>query len=400
MATGPTTRDVVTVEIFEVGLGLTKIEAFRIYLDQWEPRIKSFSPTTYRISILVGDKLRILDVRNPEYLLEGEGRFMSHCFSSDGSLFGAYLRESLCTWKYNSGRYTPWREFPTQDMFSSGLYPLEFSPTLSSIMCCSKGFLRVFHLDSPPTLVHPSRHAPIAVLSPCGTYPATAHKSERTVAITNPLSQTTSQFVDTDMEIRWLALTGNVLLVFDGEVIAAWRLAEEGLVDGVFGGRRAGRGDSIWVVSGPNFGFAVYGQTVIIAIAPDVKRVHGGGTVTIESDSDIHAYDTGTGEVLEPTQTPTLWHSYSYPYDFQDMYVGRHYLHYHGLGWEEVPSNGNWQVSRSSLREGWVKDPEGKCRLWIPIEWRDLSNSGWLPNITTLWFNSLFVGYSAVIIMF
>jgi len=381
MATGPKSPGIVTIEIFEVEFDLTKIESFQIHVDRWEPRVGSFSPTTYRISTWDYDGLCISDKWNSKRLSKDETKFNSHIFSSDGSLFAASTPSQICIWKYDSGCYTLWRDFPIE--FPLGTVqgsPLQFSPTSLSIMRCSKGFLRVFRLDGPPIVVHPRRYTPLAVLSPCGTYMATAHELKRTVTITNLLSQTTSQFVDTDMKISWLALTGNVLLVFDEEVIAAWRLTEEGLVDGVCAGRRAGCGNRIWAVSAHVPGFEVEGRTV-----------------TIASNNGIHPYDTGTGEVLEPTQAPTL---YGFSYGLQDMYVGRHYLHYHSLGWEEVPSNDNWQVSPSTLREGWVKDPEGKHRLWIPFEWRDLDNSGWLSNIKTLWLNSLFIKDSAVIIMF
>ena len=75
-----------------------------------------------------------------------------------------------------------------------------------------------------------------------------AHQLNGPIAITH-LSQTISRFIDTGMEIRMLALTGNVLLVLDSDGLVAWRLTEEGAVDGVLADRRAGRGDSIWAVS-------------------------------------------------------------------------------------------------------------------------------------------------------
>ena len=382
MATGWKGSDVVTIEIFEFGFNLTKIESFQIRVDQPEPQVKSFSPTTYRISIWSYDRLCIRDARNSKCLLNEEGSFYSHVFSSDGSLFAASTSSRVCIWKHTSDLYTLWREFPFENPFLVGDSSPQFPLTSSSIMCCSRGFLRVFHLDSPPIIV---RNAPLAVLSPCGTYMATAHKLERTVVITNFSftnfsSQTASQFIDTDMEIRSLALTGNILLVLDIDVIAAWRLTKEGLVDGVSGGRRAGRSNSIWTVLGSRYsGFTLNGQIVIIV-----------------SGISIHAYHTETGEVLEPPQMHT--HTHDYQYHFQAMYFGQHYLHHHEVG-REVPSKGNWQVSWVTLREGWVKDPEGKRRLWIPVEWRDPPyGAGWLSNITTLRLN--LADERAIIIMF
>lgn len=58
---------------------------------------------------------------------------------------------------------------------------------------------------------------------------------------------------------------------------------------------------------------------------------------------------------------------------------------------------GVWPISRSTLQEGWVKDPEGKTQLWIPIEWRMPHNQVWFTNLTTL---LLDLPGATVIIMF
>ncbi|KAF9643114.1 hypothetical protein BDM02DRAFT_1742491 [Thelephora ganbajun] len=39
-------------------------------------------------------------------------------------------------------------------------------------------------------------------------------------------------------------------------------------------------------------------------------------------------------------------------------------------GWD-TPSESSGPVPRNSLREGWVKGPEGKHLLWLPVEWRN-----------------------------
>jgi hypothetical protein len=37
------------------------------------------------------------------------------------------------------------------------------------------------------------------------------------------------------------------------------------------------------------------------------------------------------------------------------------------------------------LREGWVRDPEGRHRLWLPVHWRsDENDAYWLDKVTTL----------------
>ena len=53
---------VLTINIFDVGLGFTKVESFHIQSWEQDYDIRSFSPTTYRISFLSHKQLRILDI--------------------------------------------------------------------------------------------------------------------------------------------------------------------------------------------------------------------------------------------------------------------------------------------------------------------------------------------------
>ena len=360
------------IVISEIGSALTEIESFcdgppRIM------RIESFSPTTYRIAALVQGHLHIFDIRNWECLLEQwDEPNSSHRFSPDGSLFATSSESSIRVWKYTSSHYTLWGKFSTQSVSPS----LQFSPDLSSIIGWFPDLLRVWRLDRPP-VAHPDGPDLLTcVLSQCGTYVATSHFGGSTVTITNLLLQSPSQFIDTGIESIWgLALTGNVLLVMGaswGE-IAAWRLREGGVVNGLPGGRRAGRGDSIWVIP-PLVGstFLIRGQTVVM---------EWGGVAA-------HVYHTRTGEVLELTQPPP--HPRDRKYSLLDMMYGLHYLHRRSLEVPSTHSENDWPVSRTTLEEeGWVKDPEGRHRLWIPPAWRICTgNAGWHYNMTALWFTA------------
>ena len=365
-----------TVEIFEVGSDLTKIESFHIKSSN-HVEVESFSPATYRISISVRNRLRVLDVQNSELQLEEEGHFGSHCFSSDGNLFAASaFPRDVRIWKYNSGRYAPWRKFPVLPSRGS---PLQFSPALSSILGHFQGFLQVRRFDSPPVVTHPNSRVPLAVISHCGTYTVTSCQGNSTATITNLLSQIPPQLVDTDMQIEILALTGNILLVFDWRTIVAWRLTEEGMVDGCFPDRKAGRGDSIWAVSTSGHSltskFMIKDKIAIIEMAGDV----------------IHIYHTGTGEVLDPTTIHGINHL---RYDPRGMYSGHHHPHYRIADKEDTFPDDDWPGQLVSPRVEWVKDPEGKHRLWLPVKWRTY-DAGWFHNITTLWLNR---GYEAVIV--
>ena len=359
-----------TVEISEVGSVLTKIESFRIELWGCDCRITSFSPTTYRISILVHNQLRVLDVRSSERLLkEEDDPKSSHCFSSDGSLFAVSSLGGVHIWKYTSDCYTTWRKFAPQRSSTTSRISPQFSPASSSILGCPTGALQVWHLDGPAVVVYPDSRTPLAVLSRCGTYTATCRRGDSTVTITNLLSQTPSRFINTDMEIDALALTGNVLFVWDGTDLVAWRLTEEGIVDGDFVDKMAGRSDSIWTVPTHDPMFSIEDQTVIIK--------EGEGNIV------LHIYHTGTGEVLDQAQVPS--HSCSRQYSPWDMLRGWHYPHYRNSEGRDILPEEDWPVSRPTSQGEWVKGPEGKHRLWIPVEWRaGFSSAHWLYDIMTL----------------
>ena len=138
---------------------------------------------------------------------------------------------------------------------------------------------------------------------------------------------------------------GNVLVVWGSTETVAWLLTKEGLVDGVIGNRRVVRSDSIWTTSQQKYRwwFAADSQVGVLGL-------HTG---------TLHVYDTETGEVLDPTQVP------------EDNNRCR-------WGYNNIPQcntlpEDRWQTSEDTLFEGWVKDPEGKHRMWVPAEWRE----GW-----------------------
>jgi len=192
-------------------------------------------------------------------------------------------------------------------------------------------------------------------LSRSGARVVTADQLGNTVTIIDPLGQTPPQFIDTNVTMDGLTLTGNVLLVADPEKLVAWLLTEDGLVDGVVGDRRVGCSDSIWAISGSQY--------------PWMFRV--GGQVGVINGNGLHVYHTETGEVLHPAQAPQ--HYNDCWYCLNDPLWGRHHLNHNNLC--NTPSEYKWQFSRATLRKGWVKDPEGKHRLWVPVEWRE----GWDP---------------------
>ena len=379
------------INVYEVGSALTKIEQFPF---RSHFSVGIFSPTAYRISVSVtGDndhdhQLLILDVRNSEVLLQETGRYWNPCFSLDGSVFSAFAGDHLPVWRYTSGRYIRWREFRQAPML------LQFSPTLSSILGHAGALLHVLHLEySPAALtmgsVVPTHSRLLDAFSPYGTYIATTHHQESTITIVNLRSPnpSPSQFINTGLEISAMVLTGNVLLVKGSDTVVAWLLTEE-VVDEILNDRRIDRSDSLWDISprahaslwtrllqreggdggGDDFlEFSVEGEIAAIRRNGDIVRI----------------YHTGTGEILEPDKAPLhpdrTWYRFHNPHR-DDCNLYRRNLRKH-----HKPLKVDWPVSQTILREGWVKDPEGKHRLWLHARWRSAGNDvDWLDEVTTL----------------
>jgi hypothetical protein len=375
-----------TINIFKVGSTLTKVEQFPI---KSRSSLGIFSPTTYRISALgsgyIWDQhaLLILDVRSSKVLLQERDSHQQHTFSPDGASFAASMGDHFIIWRYTSSGYTRWREFQQDSTI------LQFSPTSLSILGCASALLHISHLDSHTSLVvAPAIKTcgqPWGALSPNGAYIVAAHEGESTITITNLNFQypSTSQFINTDLEISAMALTGNVLLVRGPDTVVAWLLTEEGMVDRMFGNTRASCNDSLWRITPP--------QPIQLGQPPqswnDGACTSGGlaflveGEIAVISHNEcaICVYHTRTGEILELDKVPRSF-NYHFSHPFQDECELYHCNLFKHCG----PLEYDWPVSHTTLRDGWVKDPEGKHWLWLHTRWRSPETIDWLHNATTL----------------
>ena len=342
------------ISISEIGPTLTKIESVSPEFRMKQPIVSAFSPSTSRVSILEKKKLRIMEIRESNVLLEDSGEFNSSQFSPDGNLFAACDDDCIYIWKYASGTYTIWREFPLQPFVCD----LQFSPTSVSILYQRDNIVQVWPLDDSIT---PPKHHRIcrrAAIPPSGHYAAAAHGS--TITIISVHSRALPWLVDTRAEIEGLVITGNVLLAASSGKVMAWLLTEEG----------AGNYHSIWTI------FALY----------PIFRVEGQvGVISTDNNMPRFIYHTGTGDVLdsvhEPQQSSHPFLSFTFPSDGEDyQYLRRN------TPQSNVPPEDDWLTSNPKLlKVGWIMDPQGRHRLWIPIEWRiQWRRENWHHDITTL----------------
>jgi len=345
-----------TINIFEVGPTLTKIESFPIQLGEHDYQIESFSPTTYHIFISTKKEQSwypILNIRNSESLLDKAGFYTLPCFSSDGSLFATYsiAKNEVHIWKYKDNSYIPWKQFPSPFY---GNICLLFSPGSSSILVCYENALKLWQLDSL-SATPPTHNNQFGIIYHSSTYIVTAVEGEGTITITSLLSQTPSQFIDAGIRVFGLGLTSNVLLAIDHHVIMAWVLTEDGLVTGVSGNRRAGHGDSIWIVVIPKNPYCY--------MTPEFSVKGETGVVKHESKI-LHVYNIKTGEAIKPAQELLCldnWYCICDPIAARDLYSDSVHNAFH---------KGNLELPQTTLEDGWIMCHEGKHLLWLPVEWQ------------------------------
>ena len=129
-------------------------------------------------------------------------------------------------------------------------------------------------------------------------------------------------------------------------------------------------------------------------------RVAGQVGVIGTDDTAPFVYHTETGGFPDRLHRPQ---NFGFPWvSFykQSNYQEYHYLcHRDSTPQRDIPSEDGWLVSRTTTENtGWVVDPEGKHRLWLPVEWR----APWDPknchhDMTTLFTR---IGGQPVIIKF
>jgi len=366
-----------TFDIFEVGGTLTKIGSFPIQQEEWRGEIGSFSPTTYCVSFSHLGQLLILDIQKSGILLDEKDYFADHSFSSDGGHFAASSYSSIHIWKFNGSHYTPWRNFPTQDPEWSKVL---LSPTSPLVLGNFDGIVKLWYLGGPSksSTVYSQQ---LSISASSGVYITTANYGESTVTITNTVSNNPSQYIDTDMEISGLALIGNVLLVMDSKVAVAWQLTEEGLVDNVFGMRRASHIDTIWSTPLDN---------------PDNARL----LPEDQAEAIRSSIDPLCLSIIDEQQERMAAGRKEWdPFNF--IFQGWNHLHNRFM--DGTPCKDDQGLSDSTFKEGgWAKDDEGKHLLWIPIEWGigiivfDSEEVAWFPDVPTIWFES--AGHFSIIV--
>ena len=354
------------ISISEIGTTFTKIESVSPTFLMYFPTVTAFSPSTSHVSISDLGSFRVVDIRESKLLLEGSNDFNSFQFSSDGNLFAASGHRRIHIFKYASGTYTFWKQLPLQGL-SDSPYDLRFSPTSALLLSKRWNTVRVWPLDD--SLTPPSLHPlfKYAAISPSGHYVATAHGS--TITIIGVHSRAPPWLVDTDAEIEGLVITGSVLLAKSSWEVVAWLLTEEG----------AGNCQSIWTVC---------------ALFPEFSVEDQVGVIRPNDYKPPFIYHTGTGDVLDSVHEPQQCSHPFQPFTLFSDCREYQYLR-RDAPWSSVPPEDNRPTpTRYVDGEVWIRDPQRRHRLWVPVEWRTRQEQEiWHRDITTLfiWIAGQFV---------
>lgn len=342
-----------SIEIFEVGDPPIKVHSFSTPFHDSPSTINtSFCPATYRISIEAGGVLRIFEGWNSSCLLKETGNFLSHCFSSDGSLFISSEEDGVRIWKYGSGHYSSWKKFRPRDWTNSSF---RISPTPSSILVHSRSILQLWRIQDLPTAPHTGSRRQHAALRRSGNRIVIADISERIISIIDPHSPLRHHVIEPGFPIDGLVVVDNVLLAVYCEEAVAWLLPKE---EEWTSSKRVSREGNIWAMRLPRAPFNL------------TCKVEGQvGVVESDEDSRI-VFHTGTGEILGPIQAPPF---YSDPPNLLGRTLcGRDYSNLYNVSQGNILPECAWRASETTLQEGWVRDPEGRHRLWVPVEWREI----------------------------
>ena len=362
----------VVVNIVEVQpmLADNLVESFSINLNIHGAHFGSvsFSPATYRVSIITGYPspciLFAFSIRDSEVLLQDEDLFDACHLSPDGSLLVAAGRHNdTYVWKYTSDHgYTQWGKFPywgSEDKTPRGY---RFSPTAPSVLIANTTSLEVQQLEDPATAPHVEAYYHYGEFSVDGSYVVTASELGRTITITN-LHKISSHFIDTGCNIRALTLTGNIIFVQGIDVLVAWKLTAEGTVDGTSGAERANYCNSVWIKP---------------MREGDIPEFRVDGHIgAIKCFEGVFYYNTETGEELEfmlvkaPIPSSLPWkdlncNSERYSFEDQSSLSWHHFTEHHDLSEDDLVVQIPWYEG------GWVKFPgrEHQHQFWLPAHWR------------------------------
>lgn len=150
-------------------------------------------------------------------------------------------------------------------------------------------------------------------------------------------------------------------------------------MDGIVGNTRADCNDSLWDITpkAPTTRRHLGNRELGFSVKDETANIYMYGFV-------IRAYHTGTGEIFGQDEIPR--HNNCTRYQFHRQPGKDDSNRYQrDMCKRQRPLQCGWKTSVTDLERGWVKDPEGKCRLWLHPRWRTDGNQvDWLHNATTL----------------
>ena len=190
----------------------------------------SFSPVSFHVSFATGEGFVILDIQDSQPLLQTRPAYMDFfhppLFSADGC-FAAYRASGneICVWKNVSTCYVPWCSLRPQLPFDT----FSWSPTSLSILCWNSDGVQILYLDNCPSIPPPYKGMPqnekhLVAYSPDGTHIAIAREGCGDITVLNCLLDTPEQLISTQMEIRDIKISDDMIFAVDKQKLVSWNL--------------------------------------------------------------------------------------------------------------------------------------------------------------------------------
>ena len=349
-----------------------------------------FLPTPPRLAFDFNRIVRVWDARDSKLLLDFQivssdwHRRKAFVFSHNGQFFACRTNgETFCVWKESPSGYTLYRVLTFKML---GSITASFSPNGESFIVQHYATIQLWHTRDPiPRLSSQSGRCTNFTLgfSPDGALAAVARFHEDTVTILDLASGRIRLTIDTGMEILWVGMAGDTVVVIGKQKIVTWKVPTS---DNVFEAR-ANIDDSIHTTLFHRSGWHPNEVAPYISISPNRNRIavvtHKGlgrnGAVIME------VYDLPTGKCLKGTAKAKLELLPTNPWFTPD---GREVwcLDEDSYGWtlmedddsnltklellksDMAPSGAPWQSSgyHRDMSGGWVTNASQKRVLWLP----------------------------------
>lgn len=365
-----------------------------------------FLPTLSRLAFTQKGDVSIWDAQDAKLLLNStNGWYTKMTFSSNGRFFAslAIRHQEVRVLKDSPTGYQLRQKIPSPINFFGTPGPV-LSPSGGSIitMVC-QGFQlwsTANQILSPSDLANQNSEVRfVLTFSPDKSLAAVVRLNQSKVTVVDLKSGANPRLVvDTGTRVRFLGVTGSMLVVAGDENVAAWTIPTGYHAPNA--PARVGIDDRVWVTTLDHPGLSPDDQFVTISMSISPNLDHIAIVKGATGSADLNVYDLRTGKRLGGASTTWVLPPEFTP-DGREVWIIGPSL---AEGWA-IPENNEtglirlkppdriprppWPSRKSPgghhVRNGWVLDSAQKRILWLPRSWRVAGTTGiWVEQFLGL----------------